>query len=883
MSSEAPAPDPGDAPAPAPAPKRRPSSRAVEFGQSLALVAIIAFVLVWAFNNADTISDAGHQLYSRDLRGIRQANTQIDADVLATRFELHKNYDSISQGINRINTLVERLRHPPAYLLDEDAGKIRNRMDDFAGMAKSKNDRIESFVRESAILRNSTRYYPTAVRQFLQTATLSQQLRIELNILSNDVMTYLVSDDGELLPVIHKRIESIRLASARQPPQTMQRLRNILDHATIMVTGKQEVDSKLREIAAIPADATIEQITQTYATGYANAANRSRMFRVLLFVTALLLALYLVLIFTRLGRATQALQNSNHKLEQRIEELHRTQDNLKLYATLFNSATEGMVITDAHARILVTNPAFTTITGYHFDEIRSRSPSLLSSGRHALTFYHDMWKSLGRHGKWQGEIWNRRRNGEDYQEWLSITAVHDHEGQITHYIGVFSDITERKKSEARIQHLSLHDPLTNLPNRLLMQERLNEALSISNSHTAVLFLNIDRFRNINDTLGSEMGDALLQEVARRTKVLLWDTDTVSRLGSDEFVIILPYVDQPQDVASIARKLLIGIGRPFLLGQHDITITASIGIAISGTDGNTAAELLRNADAAMSRAKEDGRNNFRFYSADMNTTTLGDLLLENQLRNAIKHNELELFYQPKIDANTGVLHSAEALLRWRHPEQGMIPPDRFIRMAEESGLIVPIGAWVLRTACRQIQDWRNLGLPVVPVAVNLSAQQFLQDDLPALVHESLEAAHVEPALLELELTESMLMRNAERTVDMLGRLRQMGVGLSIDDFGTGYSSLAYLKQFEVNILKIDKSFVTNIQNADTDGKIAIAVIGLAHALGLKVVAEGVETEEQQRFLLDHGCDIFQGYLFSRPLPAADFAQKLAALKKITHEG
>ncbi|MDR2208605.1 MAG: bifunctional diguanylate cyclase/phosphodiesterase, partial [Azoarcus sp.] len=378
-------------------------------------------------------------------------------------------------------------------------------------------------------------------------------------------------------------------------------------------------------------------------------------------------------------------------------------------------------------------------------------------------------------------------------------------------------------------------------------------------------------------------DALLQQVAHRSQSLLRDTDTVSRLGSDEFVFILPDINQPQDAASIARKLLTSIGRPYLLGGHDITISASIGIALSETDGNTTAELLRNADAAMSRAKEDGRNNFRFYSTDMNITTLGDLLLENQLRNAIKYNELELFYQPKIDSHTGIMQGAEALLRWRHPEHGTISPDRFVRLAEESGLIVSIGTWVLRTACRQIRTWREAGLPVVPIAVNLSAQQFLQSDLPALVSDSLEAAGIEPDLLELELTESMLMRNADRTIGILSHLRQMGIKLSIDDFGTGYSSLSYLKQFEVNQLKIDKSFVATIQDTSTGGTIAAAVIGLAHALGLQVVAEGVETEEQHRFLIDHGCDSFQGYLFSRPVSASDFAQKLAGLKKVTPEG
>jgi diguanylate cyclase (GGDEF)-like protein/PAS domain S-box-containing protein len=850
-----------------------------EFARGLTIAVIAATVLFWVFTNADTVSVSELQQYSRAIHDFRQADTQINADVLAIAFELHKNYDAISQDINRIDTLLKQLASPPAFLSEADAEKLRRYVDELDQLARTKHDQIGAFIRESAILRNSTRYFPTAIKQLTDSSP-PPRLRADLAALSNNVMNFLTTGDAELLPAVFERIDSLRRESANLPPRFAQKLDNVLDHVDIAIKNKQAIISKLYVITKVPTDTGLEKVVQAYNTGHKDAVSRSHIYRVLLFVSALLLAIYLTLIFIRLGRTTLALQDSNHNLEERIDELHRAQADLKLYATLFNSAVEGMLITDANSHALIANPAFTTITGYSAEEIRAHTPSWFNSGQHPKTFYQGMWETIEQCGKWQGEIWNHRKNGEVYPEWLSITAVYGATGNITNYIAVFSDITEHKKNESHIQHLSQHDPLTNLANRLLMQEKLNEALDQSqrtNSHTAVLFANLDRFRSINDTLGSELGDALLQQVAHRSQSLLRDTDTVSRLGSDEFVFILPDINQPQDAAGIARKLLINISRPYLLGGHDITITASIGIALSGTDGSTAAELLRNADAAMSRAKEDGRNNFRFYSADMNISTLGDLLLENQLRNAIKYNELELFYQPKIESRTGTMQGAEALLRWRHPEQGMIPPDRFIRLAEESGLIVSIGEWVLRTACRQIRTWRETGLPVVPIAVNLSAQQLLHSDLSSLVSNSLEAAGIEPDLLELELTESMLVRNADHTIGILSHLRQMGVSLSIDDFGTGYSSLSYLKQFEVNLLKIDKSFVADIQSADSGGTIAIAIIGLAHALGMKVVAEGVETDEQRRFLTGHGCDFFQGYLFSRPVPAPDFAQKLAGLQ------
>jgi len=881
MASPGPSPS---APRPESPVHKRPMLSLAEIGRALIIVAATAALLVWIFSNTDTVSIPELHAYSHKLRDFRQTDARINANALAIRSNLHKNYEVISHDINHLKALIEQLRTPPEFLSNDDAQKIRRHVDELDQLTQLKNSRVEAFMRESAILRNSIRYFPTAVKHFTNSPPLAR-LRTDLSPLSSNIMTHLAWDNEELAPIISRQIETIRREIAKLPPQPARALSNILEHASLMIKGKRAVNSKLHEIVSIPTNAEIEKIVLAYTAGHENAANHSRTYRLLLSAFTLLLALYLTLFFFRLSRTTRALRDANRSLEERIDELHRTQNNLKLYATLFNSTAEGMVITDAYTRVLVANPAFSAITGYSVEEIRTRPPSMLSSGRHSKSFYSKMWKTLGQHGKWQGEIWNRRKNGETYPEWLSINAVYNSENNVTHYIGVFSDITERKKNEARIQYLSLHDSLTNLPNRLLMQERLNEALTQSqriDSHTAVLFLNLDRFRNINDTLGNELGDALLQQVAHRSQTLLRDTDTISRLGSDEFVFILPDINQPQDAAGIARKLLTSISRPCLLGGHDITITASIGIALSETDGNTAAALLRNADIAMSRAKEDGRNNFRFYSADMNITTLGDLLLENQLRNAIKHNELELFYQPKICASTGTLQGAEALLRWRHSEQGMIDPSRFIHLAEESGLIVPIGAWVLRCVCQQIKKWRESGLPVVPVAINLSAQQFLQSDLLAQVRESIEAANIDPGLLELELTESMLMRHANRTIDILSQLRQMGVSLSIDDFGTGYSSLSYLKQFEVNLLKIDRSFVADIQNIDTDGKIATAVIGLAHALGLKVVAEGVETDDQRRFLLNHGCDVFQGYFFSRPVSASEFAKMLADLKKTTPE-
>ena len=450
------------------------------------------------------------------------------------------------------------------------------------------------------------------------------------------------------------------------------------------------------------------------------------------------------------------------------------------------------------------------------------------------------------------------------------------EGGPCNYIGIFSDITERKEAEARILHLAHHDPLTNLPNRALLNDRLGQTLLQARRDgrgAAVLLLDLDRFKTINDTLGHERGDSLLLEVCARCRRVLRDTDTLARLSGDEFVIVLPDATTADVAADTARRLLDAIALPCRLGEHEISITASIGIALFARDGSDESTLLRNADAAMHRAKEAGRNAFEFYAEDMNTSSLGRLLLEHQLRGAAERGELLLHYQPKVSAADGRLGGFEALLRWQHPELGMVAPGQFIPLAEESGLIVPIGQWVLEEACRQQRAWLDAGFDVPPLAVNLSAHQLAQPDIVATVAAAIGRHHLAPGLIELELTETMLMRDVDRTIRTLVRLREMGVRLSIDDFGTGYSSLNYLRQFPVNALKIDRSFVGDIGSDGAEGKIAAAIVGMAHSLGLEAIAEGVETEAQRAFLQMHGCHQLQGYLIARPAHAREIERFL----------
>jgi diguanylate cyclase (GGDEF)-like protein/PAS domain S-box-containing protein len=544
----------------------------------------------------------------------------------------------------------------------------------------------------------------------------------------------------------------------------------------------------------------------------------------------------------------------------------------RLAASVFTASTEGICVTDADACILSANPALVAMSGYPVEEIVGQTPRLFSSGHHDADFYRAMWSEIERNGSWRGEVWNRRKGGEIFPEWLSITAVRDGEGRVANYIGIFSDITERKQAEESIVFLAHHDPLTRLPNRALLDDRIRQSIAKSRRNgkrAAVLFLDLDRFKLINDTLGHDVGDNLLGVVADRLCKVLRETETVARLGGDEFVIVAPDVDEVERVAVIAQKVVDAMTAPMEVGEHVLHVTTSIGISIYPDDGEDAPALLRNADTAMYHAKESGRNNFQFFTAAMNTAVQERVGIENDLRDALENDEFRVFYQPQVDSRTGDVTGMEALIRWQHPQHGMVPPDRFIPVAEETGMIVGIGRWVLLEACRQAKRWHDAGW-MLRIGVNLSARQFQRADLHAQVLEVLDETGLPPSFLELELTESMLMADPEAASHLLQQLAGLGIRLAIDDFGTGYSSLAYLKRFPVSRLKIDRSFVRDLSSDNNDAAIVNAVVAMASSLQMEVIAEGVETEEQLRYLSQQGCHNVQGYYFSRPRPASELA-------------
>jgi len=559
-----------------------------------------------------------------------------------------------------------------------------------------------------------------------------------------------------------------------------------------------------------------------------------------------------------------------------ITERKNAEAELAIAAIAFNSQ-EGMVVTDAEGVILRVNQAFTKTTGYSEAEAIGQTPRFLKSGRHDQIFYRDMWDTVKRTGSWQGEIWDRRKNGEEYMVWLTISSVKDNDGVVTNYVGTQFDITDRKQAEERIQHLAFFDQLTGLPNRTLLLDRLKQAMTASlrnGNHCALLLADLDDFKNINDSLGHEAGDAVLKEVARRLTECIRDDDTVARLGSDEFLLMLVGLSKDQTEAAtqvelIGEKILVALNQPHSINDQAYQCTPSIGATLFKGQDASVDNLLKQADLAMYRAKSSGRNMVRFFDPEMETAVTVRARLEGDLRDAVQKEQFLLHYQPQVTSD-GAVTGTEVLVRWQHPQRGMVSPAQFIPLSEETGLILPLGKWVLETSCRQLVKWASQPkMSNIIVAVNVSARQFKQPDFVEQTLEVLNKTGANPERLKLELTESMLVENLQDIIEKMSALKARGVGFSLDDFGTGYSSLSYLKRLPLDQLKIDQSFVRDVLSDPNDAAIARTIVALAQSLGLAVIAEGVETANQRDFLADSGCHAYQGYFFSRPLALEGF--------------
>jgi len=549
----------------------------------------------------------------------------------------------------------------------------------------------------------------------------------------------------------------------------------------------------------------------------------------------------------------------------------------QLAEKVFDITKEGILVTDAENNIEAVNPAFVEITGYSFEEVVGLNPRIFQSGRHDDLFYQRMWDAINTHGTWEGEIWNKKKSGEEFPEWLAISTLVE-QGDVARYIGVFTDISERKQDEAKIRHQASHDSLTDLPNRSILEDRANEAMQRAErerTSMAILFIDLDRFKNINDHYGHAAGDELLIEVAQRIASVLRKSDTVVRISGDEFVVLMPKIMHPSDAGLVAEKITTSLSRPYDIADNKMHISASLGIAVYPGDGRDVETLMNHADVAMYKAKENGRNQHVFFDSKMNDEASVRAQVEADLLIALKENQLMMYYQPVIALPDHTITHAEALIRWNHPEKGLIAPNHFIPIAEQCGLIIPLGEWVANEVCRQMEIWQKLHEHHLQVFLNVSPTQLMHANLDKHLVMALEEFSLPSGSIGIEITENVLIDGADKIKLVLDGLKALGLNFLLDDFGTGFSSMRYLRKLPFDGLKIDRAFVSGVDLDHEKAVLVKTMINMAHSLSLTVVAEGVEREEELAFLRENACDFVQGYLLGRPMPAADFLGLLQA--------
>jgi diguanylate cyclase (GGDEF)-like protein/PAS domain S-box-containing protein len=803
-----------------------------------------------------------HNLLMHHLTQLQRDEALLGEEVMRLGFNLANDYDQMTAIAIRLRRTVRELKAEGEGGGLQNAPEFQNQLLLLEDRLATKFDASEKFKSTNSILKNSLIYLPHLRDELAQVLTPGQAVHerldglVELVLLQNNNSTSL--EHRRLSDSIGKLESDLELLPAGK---LKDQFKVLLHHAHLVLGLSKDLHALQEKLSS---SENGEGLSKAYRHYYDQQVMRASQHRSLLLLVMFGLLGYSVFVIVR-WREKAMLEQAR---------------SMKLAAAVFESQ-EGMVVTDANNVILRVNQAFTKITGYTAEEVLGQMPTLFKSGRHDKDFYAAMWRSIKNAGTWEGEIWNRRKNGEVYPERLTITAVKDEHGNIANFVATMRDITQSKAAEDEIRNLAFFDPLTRLPNRRLLMDRLQQALAScaqSGKKIALLFIDLDHFKTLNDTLGHDFGDLLLQQVAERISATLRKSDTVARIGGDEFVVILENLSKTSleaaaETKAVGEKILTALNQPYQLGQHEYHSSPSIGITMIEDQQSSIDELLKQADIAMYQSKMSGRNALHFFDPKMQDAISVRVELEGELRRAIKAQQFQLHYQIQVDS-AGRPLGAEALIRWQHPERGLIPPNDFIPIAEEGGLILPVGQWVLDAACAQLKAWQ--GLPLfreLVLAVNVSPKQFRQVNFVDQVQAAIVRNGVEGRLLKLELTESMLLDNIENTISTMNALKGLGIQLSLDDFGTGYSSLQYLKMLPLDQLKIDRSFVRDIAVDCNDKAIVQTIISMAQSMNLDVIAEGVEGEEQRQHLLNLGCKHFQGYFFGKPQPAADFEKSL----------
>jgi diguanylate cyclase (GGDEF)-like protein/PAS domain S-box-containing protein len=826
----------------------------------MAAGAVAAGLLVVLFVLTQPVDLRRHNFLLSRFSQLQSDEARLGEAVLQLNFNMSNNYDQVTAIVGHMRHTVRELNENKAAAdLRRDA-EFRRQLTALDDRLSIQDDALERFKSSNAVLKNSLIYLPHARDGLDRQLPAGSKVRARVDDLLEQVLLNRIN--GALLDrgSIGATIDALEAAAPDLPPATRDDLVGMLRHVRQIDQFERDLPVLVKQLTSQSANSGL---TDAYRRYYDDQQRRSAAYRLFLLLLALALLAYATRAFIR--------------MRDQSKRLH-------LAARVFATASEGITITDAEGKILDVNTAFTAVTGYAREEVIGKSPRILKSGRHSAEFYEKMWQAIRSTGRWQGEIWNRRKNGEIYPEWLTITAgtaVGEKGGEISHYVATFSDITQRKKDEAEIYLLAFYDPLTELPNRRLLMDRLHHrqlaGRGLAIDHAALLFIDVDNFKTLNDIRGHDIGDMLLIDIAQRLRTSAREGDTVARLGGDEFVVMLEGLSAAPEKAAaqakvVGEKIHRTLNKPYWLGDFEHHSTCSIGISMFDSHGS-AEELLKHADTAMYEAKAAGRNALRFFDPAMQAALEARARLEADLRQALEQKQFVLHYQIQVDAKQQAV-GVEALLRWNRPQHGLALPGGFIPLAEETGLIQTIGHWVLNTACAQIKAWEsNAATRGLVLAINVSARQFNAEDFVQQVESTLLGSGIDPSRLKLEITESMLLHDVEKVISTMRQLKALGVSFSIDDFGTGYSSLQYLKRLPLDQIKIDQSFVRDIAVDANDQAIVRTIIAMAQSMNLGIIAEGVETEQQRQLIASKGCYNYQGYLFGRPVPIDEFERML----------
>lgn len=835
---------------------------------TLGVVVLVSLCgLTWLYSKANVASPLLHERYIRALHDLREADVAIDGEILANRLDVIQNYDRLMFYIQQAEVAANAVLVPPDFLSVAEQRSIQQQAVLLKASLERKIQMTDLFKRHNAVLRNSLAYFPSHANEFLNDPALPLALRHAGEQYARQLLSFARHPDAERQALDVAR-QTLQQANTQTHFTTIQ---NLLLHGDTIRRHLPEVDRLTRAIKETRTAAEYAHLNHAYLQAHQRAEITAGDYQKLLYVLAVLLTAYLAFTFIRLQRTQKSLAQAHAEVSQRYAAQLQAENQLRLHATAFQNSHDGMVISDAQGNILDINPAFSRITGYERAEAIGTNPRIVKSGRHDHEFYRTMWKSIHETGNWQGEIWNRNKYGEIYPELLSISAIHDAQGKLTNYVGVFSNISRLKEQEKQLTQMAYFDALTELPNRVLLADRLSQGISQTlrtDTMLAVCYLDLDGFKPVNDIYGHDMGDRVLVEMSRRLKDSVRGGDTVSRLGGDEFVVLLLGLRNADEYEQVIQRILQSICEPVPLTHNPLLLSASMGVRLltradQDTDPDT---LLRHADQAMYQAKQTGKNRFHVFDAeqDQHIRIQHDHIA--RISQAMEQGELFLYYQPKVNMRTAQVIGAEALIRWQHPERGLLAPNEFLPLIEGHDQMVRLGEWVIETALKQLAAWQHIGL-YLPVSINISSAHLQDPNFVPHLRTQLAQYHALASQLELEILENSALEDIVKVSAVIEQCRELGISFALDDFGTGYSSLTYLKRLAANTIKIDQSFVRDLAT-DPDNLIIIqGVLSLAQAFQRQVIVEGVESIEQGKLLMQFHCDCVQGYSVAKAMPAA----------------